>query len=94
MSTNTNASIILTLGSLFLSGERGGVRVKEAFTVTIPLTLTLSRGGRGKESESKRFNAFVLVVTPVKTGVQKAVNFLKSRSERDWIPAFAGMTGK
>jgi hypothetical protein len=36
----------------------------------------------------------LLVVTPVKTGVQAILNRLKSRSERDWIPAFAGMTGK
>jgi len=34
------------------------------------------------------------VVTPAKAGVQEILKGLKSRSERDWIPAFAGMTGK
>jgi len=31
-------------------------------------------------------------VTPVEIGAQRILKYLKSRSERDWIPAFAGMT--
>jgi hypothetical protein len=40
------------------------------------------------------FDILVKVVTPLETGVQRISKHLKSRSEQDWIPAFAGMTGK
>jgi len=59
MKTNTNAKSILTLGSLSLDGRGLGVRVSQAYSTLIPLTLALSREGRGDRIKVKGVNAFV-----------------------------------